>query len=135
MRDNEKSLRKLLAFFDDPPCPLEQITPKAVKAYLKWRGEAAQVHANRDKALLSHIWNWSREEGYTNLPNPCSGVKGFKESGRDVYIENDVFERVYEHAPQIIRDAMDLAYLCSQRVSDTYSLDQRESVGPADGCF
>jgi integrase len=126
MDDNEKSLRKLYAFFDDPPCPLEEITPKKVKAFLKWRGEAAQVRANRDKALLSHIWNWAREEGYTDSPNPCAGVKGFKETGRDVYVEDDVFARVYAHAPQIIRDAMDLAYLCGQRVGDVYALDERQ---------
>lgn len=123
--DNVKELRQLLAFFNDPPGPLDAITPSYVKKYLRWRGTKAQVRANREKALLSHMWNWAREEGYTDLPNPCAGVKGFKETGRDVYIEDDVFQAVYAEGDQALRDAMDLAYLTGQRVADTRTMDQR----------
>jgi integrase len=125
-RDNHKSMRQLLAFFNEPPCPLDSITPNQVKKFLRWRGTKAQVRANRDKALLSHLWNWAREEGYTDMSNPCAGIRGFKETGRDVYIEDDVFNAVYNLGDQALRDAMDLAYLTGQRVADTRTMDQRD---------
>lgn len=125
-KDNARELKMLLAFFDDPPCPLDAIEPQHVKQYLKWRGEKAKVRANREKALLSHIWNWARGEGYTKNPNPCAGIKGFRETGRDVYIEDEAYQAVWEQAGQPLRDAMDLAYLCGQRVSDTLKMDQRD---------
>ena len=123
-KDNIKEMRQLLAFFNEPPCPIDAITPNQVKKFLRWRGAKAQTRANREKALLSHIWNWAREEGYTDLSNPCAGIKGFKETGRDVYIEDDVFDAVYEEGDQALRDAMDLAYLTGQRVADTRLMDQ-----------
>ncbi|HUB88610.1 MAG TPA: tyrosine-type recombinase/integrase [Dyella sp.] len=124
---NLRELTKLIEFFDDPPCPLEKIEPSQVKAFLKWRGKTGRIRANREKALLSHIWNWAREEGYTALPNPCAGVKGFKESGRaDVYIEDDIYATVWNAAEPPLRDAMDLAYLAGQRVTDTLRMDLRD---------
>ncbi|HEV2540255.1 MAG TPA: tyrosine-type recombinase/integrase [Frateuria sp.] len=125
-RDNAKELKQLITFFDDPPCPLEAIQPQHVRQYLQWRGEKAKVRANREKALLSHIWNWARATGYTALANPCAGVKGFKETGRDVYVEDDMFEAVWKEACRPLRDAMDLAYLTGQRVADTLKMDLRD---------
>lgn len=124
-RDNKVQLKQLTMFFDDPPCPLEAIVPNSVSAYLKWR-VAAPVRANREKALLSHIWNYARREGYTNLANPCAGIKGYVEDGRDAYIEDAVFAKVKANGSQALRDAMDLAYLAGQRVTDTRLMDQRD---------
>ena len=91
-----KELKQLLAYFDDPPCPLESIEPVSVQGYLDWRSPKAKVRANRVKALLSHIWNWARSKGYTKLANPCAGIKGNKETGRDVYVEDDAFNAVWK---------------------------------------
>lgn len=140
--DNTKELKQLLTFFDDPPCPLDAIEPQHIKQYLRWRSQPktkktktgkaiktqgdGKTRANREKALFSHIWNWARETGYTALPNPCAGVKGFKEIGRDIYVEDDVFHEVWKAAQQPLRDAMDLAYLTGQRVSDTLRMDLRD---------
>ncbi|UGB46947.1 tyrosine-type recombinase/integrase [Frateuria edaphi] len=125
-KDNARELKQLITFFDDPPCPLDAIEPQHVKQYLKWRGEKAKVRANREKALLSHIWNWARGEGYTTLPNPCAGIKGFRETGRDVYVEDEMYTAVWQEAGQPLRDAMDLAYLTGQRVADTLKMDERD---------
>jgi len=123
-KDNARELKQLITFFDDPPGPLEAIGPQHVAMFMRWR--KAKVRANREKALLSHIWNWARAEGYTNLANPCAGVKGNRETGRDVYIEDDVFNAVWKLASGPLRDAMDLAYLVGQRVADTLRMDQRD---------
>jgi integrase len=122
---NLRELAKLIEYFDDPPAPLGAIEPQHVKLYFKWRGKA-KVRANREKALLSHIWNWAREQGYTALPNPCAGVKGNKETGRTIYVEDDIYQLVWDVGSEALRDAMDLAYLAGQRVADTLRMDERD---------
>ena len=123
-RDNHKELIWLYKFFDNPPAPLEKIEPINIRQYLDWRGI---IRANREKALFSHIWNKAREWGYTSLTNPCAGIKGFKETGRkNVYIEDSMFEAVYNAGSQPLRDAMDLAYLTGQRPSDVLKMTDHD---------
>lgn len=121
---NHLELAKLIEFFDDPPCPLENITPQHVKQYLRWR-EPRKIRATREKALLSHIWNWARETGYTALANPCAGIKGTK-AGRSVYVEDSTLKALYDKAGQPLKDAMDLAYLTGQRPSDVLRMDETD---------
>lgn len=143
-RKNMNELAHLYQFFDDRQEPMDSIEPVMVRQYLAWRsssvaderrkknaslaargmdvpewtGKEGEVAANRDKALLSHIWNFARGAGLTNLANPCAGIKGFKEDGRDVYIDNAVFAAVYAAAAPGLCDALDLAYLTGQRPAD-----------------
>lgn len=125
-KDNARELKQLLAFFNDPPAPLEAIEPQHVAQYLRHRGKTAPVRANREKALLSSIWNFARTSGYTSLANPCAGVKGNKESGRDIYVEDEMLAMVYLHADQPLKDALDLFYLTGQRIADTLKMDERD---------
>lgn len=126
--DNQKEERKLRQFFGDPPAPLDDIKPVHVRQYMTWRTSAGSGHvrANREKALLSHIWNFARDRGYTALPNPCAGIKGFRETGRDVYIEDEQYLTVWEAADECLRDAMDLAYLTGQRPADVLGLAETD---------
>ncbi|NII10294.1 tyrosine-type recombinase/integrase [Oleiagrimonas sp. C23AA] len=130
--DNAAELAKLIEFFDNPPCPLDAITPQHVKQYIRWRSKTAKVRANRERALLSHIWNWSRGERYTALPNPCAGIKGNSETGRDIYVEDDAYTSMWEKASQMLHDAMGLAYLTGQRPADTLRMDEAHIK---DGCL
>lgn len=123
-RNNNRELDSLIQFFDDPPGPLDAIRPTHVFNCLQWR-RSAPVAANREKSLLSHLWNRCRQKGYTDLPNPCAGVNRFREDGRDVYVEDDILQRVYDAADQVLKDAMDLAYLTGQRPTDMRELDRR----------
>lgn len=138
-RGNMRELANLLEFFNDPPVPLEAIKPIHVRQYLTWRAEprvrltkdkkpmkstgSGLVRAKREKALLSHIWNFARDKGYTALANPCTGIKGVKEKARDVYVHDDELEALRKHADQPLLDALDLAYLCGQRPADTLRMD------------
>lgn len=127
--DNLNEGAKLIEFFDNPPAPLAKIRPLHVSQYIDWRtkhGTEALTRANREIALLSHIWNKCRGWGYTDLPNPCRGVERNPESGRDVYVEDDVFKVVWDAADEPLRDALDLAYLCGQRVADTRTMDEAD---------
>ena len=120
--DNLKELDWLHKFFSEPPAPLESIKPEHIRQYLDWRGATAKIRANREKALFSHIWNMARAWGITNLPNPCAGIKGFTEKGRDIYIEDNVLDAVWQAADVPLRDALDLAYLTGQRPADVLGM-------------
>ena len=117
--DNLIELDWLLKFFNNPPAPLESIKPEHIRRYLDERGQKAKVRANREKALFSHIWNMARSWGLTDKPNPCAGIKGFTETGREVYIEDVVYQAVWDASDEPLRDALDLAYLTGQRPADT----------------
>jgi integrase len=117
-KDNLVELSKLFEFFDKPPAPIDKVKPLNVRQYLDWRKDAP-IRANREKALFSHIWNKAREWGYTDKPNPCAGIRGYREGGRKIYIEDEVFQAVHDSADQATRHAMDLAYLTGQRPADT----------------
>ncbi|PLY58627.1 integrase [Herbaspirillum sp. BH-1] len=135
-----RQLETLLEFFDNPPAPLAEIKPIHVKQFLAWRvqrtqeslrkkGEAVEgnegrVAANREKSLISHIWNAARAEGLTDLPNPCAGIKSFREVGRDTYVYDDAFQAVWEKADLPTREAMDLAYLTGGRPADLLKIDE-----------
>jgi integrase len=149
---NLRELAKLYEFFDKPPVPLDEIEPVHIRKYLSWRVEstvaakhadnkerlargkaplpvakdAGHVCANREKALFSHIWNYARGKGITSKPNPCAGIKGHKETGRDIYIEDAVYRAVWDVAEPHLRDAMDLAYLTSQRPADVRKMTRSD---------
>lgn len=127
--DNLREIAKLLQFFDNPPAPLARIKPLHVSQYMDWRtkhGTTALIRANREVALLSHIWNKARTWGYTDAGNPCEGIERNKETGRKVYVEDDLLALVYDKADQPLRDAIDLAYLSGQRVADTRKFDDTD---------
>ena len=119
---NLRELKKLLEFFNDPPAPLDFIAAQHIREYMDWRGKNAKTRANREKALFSHIWNMARAWGVTNQPNPCAGIKGFEETGRNIYIEDDVLGAVWSAGDAALRDALDLAYLTGQRPSDVLGM-------------
>lgn len=121
-RDNEKELARLEAVFG--AMPIDAIKPHHIKRYLDERGKDAPVRANREKALFSHLFNCARAWGYTDSPNPCAGVKGHRETGRDRYIEHTEFSAVWEKAHYTVQDAMDLAYLTGQRPADLLKLNR-----------
>ncbi|WP_288076458.1 tyrosine-type recombinase/integrase [Pseudomonas sp.] len=115
-KDNLGELANLYKFFDDPPAPLDSIEPHHIAQYRDWR---KVTRSTQEIALLSHIWNWAREQGYTKQPNPCVGVKRNRAKGRNVYVDDALFQRVYDQADQPTRDAMDLAFLAAQRPGDS----------------
>lgn len=124
-KDNLKEMDRLRAVFGE--VLIENIKPHHVRAYLDKRGQTAKARANREKALLSHLFNKAREWGYTDAPNPCQGVKGFTESGRDRYVTDAEFQAVRAKADATLRDAMDLALLTGQRPADVLKI-KREDI-------
>jgi len=119
-RDNLIELDKLRAVFGR--MLIEAIKPHHVRGYLDKRGQTAKARANREKALLSHVYNKAREWGYTDAPNPCQGVKGFTVAGRDRYVTDAEFAAVHAKADQTLQDAMDVALVTGQRPADVLTI-------------
>jgi integrase len=158
-QDNEKELAWLLQFFGDPPAPLDQIEPVHITQYMRWRVKAAKaaaeeknaqrvkdgneplpiapdlghVRANREKALFSHVWNYAREEGLTKLPNPCAGVSGYDEEGRDAAPDDVLVGRVLAEADKPLEFAMRLADIVGQRPADVRRCSETDIEGPVPG--
>lgn len=122
--DNEKEMANLLKVFAH--MPIDAILPMHIREYLDTRGEVAQVRANREKALFSHIFNKAREWGYTAAQNPCQGVRGFRETGRTRYVTDAEFDQVKAHAHYTVVDAMDLALLTGQRPADVLKIKRTD---------
>lgn len=110
---------------------IEKIQPHPVRTCMDLRGQSAKARANREKALLSHVFSKAREWCYTDRANPCQGVKGFTERGRDRYVSDAEFLAVREQAHPTVQDAMDLALLTGQRPADVLKIrraDLRDGV-------
>jgi integrase len=122
--DNFKEMANLRAVFGR--MLIEAIKPHHVRGYLDKRGQTAKARANREKALLSHMFNKAREWGYTDSPNPCQGVKGFTESGRDRYVSDAEFAAVRAAAHPTVQDAMDVALLTGQRPADVLKIQRSD---------
>lgn len=113
--DNIKEMLRLQAAFGE--APIDAITTAVVAQYRDAR--TAKVRANREIALLSHVFTIAREWGLTDKANPCFGLRRNKEKPRDYYANESVWAAVYAEASRELRDAMDLAYLTGQRPADT----------------
>ncbi|WP_426219802.1 tyrosine-type recombinase/integrase [Pseudomonas sp. DWRC2-2] len=113
-----KELKQLRKAFEK--APIDSITPQVVAQYRDAR--TAKVRANREIALLSHMFTIAREWGLTNNANPCFGVRRNEEIPRDYYAGDIVWNAVYDAAVQELKDAMDLAYLTGQRPADVLKI-------------
>lgn len=124
-KDYIKCSKNLLQFFNNPPAPLDSIEPIHISQYLKWRKEA-KVRANHERRLFNLLWNLAREWGYTKLANPCTGISGYTEKPRDIYVEDEIYNAVYQCADQPTKDALDLSYLTSQRPADVCKMAETD---------
>lgn len=130
--DNELELKRLEAVFGESP--IETITPVDVRTYLdgrvitagKKKGQPAPVRANREVALLSHVINWARGKGFTDMANPCAGIQKNAETGRDRYLTDTEFDAIYAAGDEELRDAMDLLLLTSQRPGDVVRMKRTD---------
>jgi integrase len=97
--------------------PYTQLKPHHVAKYRDERGQDAPVRANREKALLSHVFTKAMERGMVDI-NPCSGIKRNPESKRERMIEDREFQAVYAIADVSVQRMMTLIYRTCQRPED-----------------
>lgn len=123
--DNLAELKQLRPTFDS--APIDSITPANIAGYRDAR--TAKVLANREIALLSHVFNMAREWGLTERENPCQGVRKNKEVPRDYYANAVVWGAVYGMAEPELKEAMDLGYLTGQRPADVIIMRSDDTEG------
>lgn len=118
-------LRKLRDFFCNPtPAPLNAIKPKHIYQLLQWAKDTPTT-ANRLKRTFSHMFNMARAWGWTEAENPCTGIEGHALGKRNVYITDEVYRAVYDQGSDLLKNAMDLAYLTGQRPGDVRTLTEQ----------
>lgn len=103
------------------------LRPVHVAKYLDMRGQSAPVRANREKALLSHMFSMAMRWGIVDS-NPCRGVARNTETPRDRFVTDEELiafclfaESVSETGMMLARTAR-LAYLTGQRRGDLLKL-------------
>ena len=130
-RTRQENLRQIATFVRvSGQMTPDRITPQHIARYRDLRGQTAPVAANRELALLSHVFNMAREWGYA-ADNPVRGVRKNKERPRGYYADDEVWQAVRGAACQELLDAMDLSYLTGQRPADVMKLrwsDIRDGV-------
>lgn len=97
--------------------PYTHLKPHHVAQYRDTRGETAPIRANREKALLSHVYTKAMERGMVDF-NPCRGVKRNPEKRRERMIEDHEYRAVYELAEASVKRLMTLIYRTCQRPED-----------------
>lgn len=119
-RGNRASLKQLRPVFEAMR-PID-IKPQHIYEYMDRRG--APVRANREKALLSHIFKYAIRWGVLT-DNPCRFVMSNKEAPRDRYVTDEEFWQVYDAASAPIQRAMLVAVVTGLRLADVLSLSEQ----------
>jgi hypothetical protein len=101
------------------------VQPKHVRQFMDILGQKSPVQANRHKAFLSRAYRWAFERGKVNQ-NPCTGVRQFKETPRDRYVEHHEYQAVFDNACHIVKAAMEISYLCMARKADVIKLHKSQ---------
>jgi enoyl reductase-like protein len=117
--DNLKEAVYLKAFFGE--MQPQHIQSRHVGAYLEANRETRPVRANREKALLSHVFTWAMRHpiwGCMIQHNPCRGVVRNKETERIRIIDDAKYMNVYNLANNNVKRLMTLVYRTLQRPSD-----------------
>jgi len=105
---------------------LPQIKPMHVRGHLDKR--KAKVSANREIALLSHLFNWARSKGITDAENPVRGVKKHTEKPRDIYVTDARYAALWNVAVPEMQDCLDLELTTGQRPADVLKMKRSDII-------
>ena len=118
--DTRKSYAKQLANVESAfgQMAWHEITLPVMRQYLDAR--SAKTQGNRELSVLSIVWGKARLWGMTQLPWPAAGVKDWKnpEAARQFEVTDAIFNAVYEHGDQVLRDCMDISSATGMRITD-----------------
>lgn len=128
-RDKDEQHAKALRAWCGQEHP-QNITPPDVARFL--RTATRKVLANRQRALLSHVFTMAIEWGDVTT-NPCTGVRRNPEKPRDRYPEDWEMFTVMKLASRRMWWLISLAYMTGQRQGDLLAL--RESNLRSDGIY
>lgn len=109
-----------------------EVKPMHIARYMDLATEHARGgSANREKALLSTLYQWLIRRGYCEI-NPCKAVSKNKSTFKKRRISDSEFSdylaycRAYSDTAALMADIAELSYLTGQRQSDVLSMDRRQ---------
>ncbi len=117
--DYRQHQKKLLAVFGKMRA--DDIKIEQVRIYMDKRGVTSKNQANQEVSSMSRVFGWGFERGYVRN-NPCKGIRKFTLVDRDVYIPDEDYLAIYEHARLEVQVAMEISYLCAAREGDVFDL-------------
>ncbi|MGE4259971.1 tyrosine-type recombinase/integrase [Shewanella sp.] len=118
-KDYRKYSKNILAVFGN--MHVDKVEPQHIRIYMDKRGLKSRVQANREHAFFSRCYRYGFERGLCKT-NPCKGVRKFKEEARKRYITDIEYQALYDHASDVVKIAMELAYLCCARQGDILAM-------------
>lgn len=87
-RDYRKYARMLLKAFGEVHA--KSVKPEHIRRYMDHRGEHSRVQANRERSLLTRLYQWAYERGRVSF-NPCKDVRRFTERPRERYVTDEEY--------------------------------------------
>ncbi|MGB4060471.1 MAG: tyrosine-type recombinase/integrase [Burkholderiaceae bacterium] len=109
--------------------PLDEVRPSHITLYIDKRSAHSKHRALREKAVFSMLFSWCMARDYCTA-NPVAAIKTKRLPGRrNIYIDDDKYNAVYQFAPQDLKDAIDLAYFTGQRPADVLKLTTLDIEG------
>lgn len=101
---------------------IDALRPSHILPYFHRR--SSKSSAKKEIKFLSVICNWAIARGLMTATNPVTGLtRQMKvDERRKIYVSDEEFALVYKHSKELLRDALDIAYLTGQRPSDIKKL-------------
>src|SRR3990167_5841605 len=112
-KDKLRSAKFLEAFYGE--MEPSTVIPTDIYKYLDIRGLKSEVRANREFALLSHIFVYAVRWGIVTA-NPCRDVKKFSEKPKERYVSDEDFVAFVNGASDdFVRLCAELIYMTGMR--------------------
>jgi integrase len=109
--------------------PLDEVRPSHITLYIDKRSAHSKHRALREKAIFSMLFSWCMARDFCTS-NPVAAIRTKRLPGRrNIYIDDDKYNAVYQFAPADLRDAIDLAYFTGQRPADVLKLTTLDIEG------
>ena len=120
LRDYESYWKFLAPVFGK--VDIDKMKPEYLMRYFHER--SSKYRAKREVKFLSLIFNWARARGLMSVQNPATGIiRQMKAtSRRTIYVTDSDFSLVYQHGNDLVKNAMDIAYLTGQRPADVFKM-------------
>ena len=122
-KGNFRQFKFLRAYFG----PMSPVTVKPTDVYAYMDMREGKVSANREKALLSHVFVYAIRWGVcTN--NPCAHVQNFKEKPRDRLVQAEEVAAILSIASPIMQSIIEFAVITGLRQKDILNFKRSQII-------
>lgn len=108
--------------------PLDKLSRGVIAKYRDSMSHAP-IQANRHLQFLGAVFSFALEREYMTL-NPVSGVEKNQQRARTRYVTEAEYRAAYNLAPDWLKSAMELAYLCRARRGEVLGMRLKDHLLP-----